>query len=90
MLKLLYQFNDAFGEGEGEVVRRSCYREALFLLVTAVGQSNIEFHLFDSYWAKAHSRLPEHAAKLKVVNDQTPSRRTFNVRQTFGELPLLY
>lgn len=76
---------------EGDVaIRRSCYREALFLLISAVGQGNIEFPLFDAYWAKAHSRLPSHAAQLKAVNDKTPAQRTFNVRQKFGELPLLY
>ena len=90
LLKLLYQFQSlSNGSVSEEGIRRSCYREALFLLICAVGQGNIDIALFDAYWNKAHQRLPDHAVALKAKNDQTPSQRTFNVRQKFGELPLL-
>lgn len=103
LFKILHEFETrkiGFKMNHGEIdrdVRRSCYREALFLLIAAVGQSNIELPLFDDHWFRAHNSLPAHARALRVRNDQTPTQRVFHVREYFKErnghptaLPLLH
>jgi len=96
LLKLLYEFDrhaTGFVAADNTVdgsARRSCYREALFLLIAAVGQENIEIPLFDSHWYGALQNLPRHAAELRKPNDTVPSFRTYTLRQYFNVLPLLY
>lgn len=89
LMKLLYLCKNLTGNSEENLARRSCYREAQFLLVAAVGQRNIDFTLFDRYWQKAHEILQDHAKQLRNSNDQTPNQRVYNCRKIFGEPRLL-
>jgi hypothetical protein len=105
LLKMLWEFRrrpeigvksiQADSEAETVLVgvRRSCYREALFLLISAVGQDNIEIPLFDQHWNEAHNLLERSARELRVLNDRTPTMRTFNIREylrPLKTLPLLH
>lgn len=90
LMKLLYLFKTLNADSDSNTVsRRSCYREAQFLLIAAVGQKNIDFALFDIYWLKAHDLLQDHAKQLKMINDTTPDLRVKTCRKIFGEPSLL-
>ena len=57
------------------------------------GQDNIEIPLFDQHWNEAHNLLERSARELRVLNDRTPTMRTFNIREylrPLKTLPLLH
>jgi hypothetical protein len=72
-------------ESEHKVLR-SCYREALFLTLVALGQDNIDLTAFDREYRRAFEKLPHKVLTATECCDKPPGMATLFCRKLFRDL----
>ncbi|TRY87122.1 hypothetical protein DNTS_008183 [Danionella cerebrum] len=76
------------GSRLGFLRQRSLYRDILFLVLVALGKSNINIDAFDREYKMAYDRLTPSQVKMTHNCDRPPSAGVMECRRTFG-LPSL-
>uniref|UniRef100_H2ZEE5 UDENN domain-containing protein n=1 Tax=Ciona savignyi TaxID=51511 RepID=H2ZEE5_CIOSA len=69
-------------------IRRSAYREILYLIIVALGKSSIDIIAFDREYRRAFDLLSPSERALTRKCDRPPSDHAVDCREIFGELDL--
>ncbi|XP_076803788.1 C-myc promoter-binding protein-like isoform X2 [Clavelina lepadiformis] len=69
-------------------LRRSAYREILYLVIIALGKASIDVDAFDREYERAYKALTKEELLLTEKCDRPPSNHAMDCRGIFGDLDL--
>jgi len=69
-------------------VRRSAYREILYLIIVALGKASIDCVAFDREYRRAYNALTIHELEMTKRVDRFPDGHAVKCREIFGTLDL--